>query len=95
MVCGPNALTGTWTDLGAEELGGVRFDGRSIIYAFKEPAAPHAYTRATYTNISRAHFTWRGEKSDDGKAWTEFMIVEAYRSQDSQARPEVLPLASW
>src|SRR6516162_6689243 len=75
-----NALTGTWTDLGAEELGGVRFDGRSIIYAFKEPAAPHAYTRATYTNISRAHFTWRGEKSDDGKAWTEFMIVEAYRS---------------
>jgi hypothetical protein len=40
-----------------------------------------AYTRATYTNISDAHFTWRGEKSDDGKAWSEFVVVEAYRSK--------------
>jgi hypothetical protein len=76
-----NALAGTWTDLGSEEFGGVRFDGQSIIYAFKEPMAGHAYTRATYTNISKAHFTWRGEKSEDGKSWTEFMIVECYRSQ--------------
>jgi hypothetical protein len=74
-----NALAGTWLDLGPEELGGVRFDGQSIIYAFQEPVAAHAYTRATYTNISKTHFTWRGEKSDDGKAWSEFMIVEAYR----------------
>ena len=43
--------------------------------------ADHAYTRATYTNISDAHFTWRGEKSDDGKAWSEFMAVECYRSK--------------
>jgi hypothetical protein len=35
-----NALEGTWTDLGSQELGGVRFDGQSIIYAFKEPMAP-------------------------------------------------------
>lgn len=76
-----NALSGTWTDLGPEELGGVSFDGQSIIYSFKEPMAPHAYTRATYTNISKSHFTWRGEKSDDGQAWSEFMVVEAYRSK--------------
>jgi len=75
-----NAMTGTWADLGPEELGGVRFDGKSIIYVFKEPVAEHAYTRATYTNISGTHFTWRGEKSDDGRAWSEFMVVEAYRS---------------
>jgi hypothetical protein len=85
-----NALAGTWVDLGPEELGGVRFDGGSIVYAFKESMAGHAYTRATYTNISDTHFTWRGEKSDDGKApstssgqaWDEFMAVEAFRSEE-------------
>lgn len=75
-----NALAGTWTDLVTEELGGVKFDAQSIIYAFREPMAAHSYTRATYTNISPTHFTWRGEKSEDGKAWNEFMVVEAYRS---------------
>jgi hypothetical protein len=55
-----NALAGTWVDLGPEELGGVNFDGRSIIYAFREPVAGHAYTRATYANISDQHFTWEG-----------------------------------
>ena len=77
-----NALAGTWVDLGPEELGGVRFDSQSIIYAFKEPVAAHAYTRATYTNISETHFTWRGEKSADGNAWSEFMVVEAYRTSE-------------
>jgi hypothetical protein len=77
-----NALAGTWVDLGPEELGGVRFDGRSIVYAFREPVAAHAYTRATYTNISEKHFTWRGEKSDDAKTWSEFMVVEVYRIQE-------------
>jgi hypothetical protein len=77
-----NALGGTWVDLGPPELGGVSFDGQSIIYAFKEPMAPHAYTRATYTNISEGHFTWRGEKSDDGKTWSEFMAIEAYRRRE-------------
>jgi hypothetical protein len=48
--------------------------------------ATHAYTRATYRNISEAHFTWRGEMSDNGKAWSEFMIVEAYRCQDEDDR---------
>ncbi|HEY3205047.1 MAG TPA: hypothetical protein VGL03_15465 [Thermoanaerobaculia bacterium] len=78
-----NALAGTWVDLGLDELGGVTLDGRSIIYAFREPVAAHTYTRATYTNISNNHFTWRGEKSDDGKAWSEFMVVEAYRRGQS------------
>jgi hypothetical protein len=76
-----NALTGTWTDLASPELGGVTFDRGSIVYAFHEPVAAHAYTRATYTNISSTHFTWQGERSDDGMAWSDFMVVEAYRSQ--------------
>jgi hypothetical protein len=77
-----DALAGTWVDLGLEELGGVACDGQSITYAFKEPVAAHAYTRATYTDISERHFTWRGEKSDDGKTWSEFMVVEVYRSEE-------------
>jgi hypothetical protein len=78
-----NALAGTWVDLGPEELGGVTCDSEAISYTFKEPMAAHAFTRATYTNISQTHFTWRGEKSDDGKTWSEFMVVEAYRSKES------------
>jgi len=77
-----NALAGTWMDLGSQDLGGVRFDGESVIYAFKEPMAAHAYTRATYTNISQTHFTWRGEKSDDGKIWSEFMVIECNRNKE-------------
>jgi hypothetical protein len=75
-----NALAGTWVDLGPEELGGVRVDDRSITYAFEEPMAGHAYTRATYTNISPTHFTWRGERSEDGTSWSEFMVLEAHRA---------------
>lgn len=40
-----NGLDGTWVDLGPEELGGVRFDGRSIVYSLREPMAAHTYTR--------------------------------------------------
>lgn len=75
-----NALAGTWIDLGPEELGGVTINGPSIIYVFKEQGLANAYTRATYTNISQDRFRWRGENSDDGKAWNEFMIIEAYRT---------------
>lgn len=78
-----NGFAGTWVGLGPEELGGVRFDDQSIIYVFKEPVAAHAYTRAIYTNISEKHFTWGGEKSDDGNMWSEFMVVEAYRTRSS------------
>lgn len=76
-----NALAGNWTDLASEELGGVRIHGDSLVYAFKEPVAGHAYTRATYTNHSETHFTWRGEKSDNGRNWSEFMIVQAHRDE--------------
>ena len=75
-----NGLAGTWIDLGPEELGGVTIDGPSIFYVFKEHMLEHAYTRATYTNISNSHFRWRGEKSYDRKAWTEFMVIEAHRT---------------
>jgi hypothetical protein len=77
-----NAMTGTWVDLGSEEFGGVVSKGQSIIYSFKEPVAAHAYTRATYTKISETRFTWQGEKSDDGNTWSEFMMVEASRSEE-------------
>jgi hypothetical protein len=75
-----NALGGTWTDLGLEELGGVKFNGQSVTYVSREPMAGHALTRATYTNISAGHFTWRGESSEDGKTWQPFMVVECDRA---------------
>ena len=80
-----NALTGTWMNLAPSELGGVRSDGQSMIYAFKEMApvdSTQAYTRATYTKVSETHFTWRGDKSPDGNAWSEFMVVECHRSRE-------------
>lgn len=80
-----NALTGTWMTLAPSELGGVRCDGQSIVYAFKEMApvdSAQAYTRATYTKVSETHFTWRGEKSADGNAWSEFMVVECHLSSE-------------
>lgn len=74
-----DGLSGRWTDLGSEELGGVQFEGTSASYRFKEPMMPHTFTRATYTNVSDRHFTWKGEGSEDGTQWTEFMVVECER----------------
>lgn len=74
-----NALAGTWMDLVSEEMGGIQFDAESITYAFKETVGGHNYTRATYTNHSASHFTWRGEASNDGKSWNDYMIIEAHR----------------
>jgi hypothetical protein len=79
-----NGLAGTWMDLTPPELGGVTYHGQSIIYAFKELTpidSTHAYTRATYTNDAQNHFTWRGEKSSDRNAWSEFMVVECHRGK--------------
>jgi hypothetical protein len=76
-----NALTGTWTDLGPEELGGVVADGNTISYLMKEPVARHAFTRATYTNMSPEHFTWEGDRSDDGTTWEQFLAIELYRAE--------------
>jgi hypothetical protein len=75
-----NARAGTWTDLGTEALGGVTISEQSISYLMKEPVAPHIFTRATYTNISADHFTWRGERSNDRATWEEFLVVEAHRT---------------
>lgn len=77
-----NALTGTWTDLAPSEVGGARFDGKSVVYAFKEPVAGHKYTRATYTSVDKTHFTWRGDKSDDAINWSEFMLCQCSRAHD-------------
>jgi hypothetical protein len=77
-----NALNGAWVDLGTEELGGVRIDEKGITYKMKEPATGHAFTRATYTNISEDHFTWQGERSNDDKAFEEFMVIEAERARN-------------
>ena len=78
---GLNALSGTWTDLGPEELGGVTTDGNAVSYLMKEPVAHHAFTRATYTSISTDHFTWRGDRSGDGKTWEEFLLIDLHRFQ--------------
>jgi hypothetical protein len=75
-----NALSGSWTDLGPESLGGVAANGNTISYLMEEPVAQHKFTCATYANISADHFTWRGERSDDRKTWDQFLIVELYRS---------------
>jgi hypothetical protein len=81
-----NALAGTWTDLTSEEFGGAKFEGQSVSYTFREPMEASggwktAYTRATYTSVSPIFFTWRGDKSDDSAAWTEFMVVECRRKE--------------
>jgi hypothetical protein len=76
-----NALAGTWLELGADELGGVQVDNQTVSYVFRETVAGHAYTRASYTSESPAHFTWRGEKSEDRLNWTEFMVAEADRME--------------
>lgn len=77
-----NALGGSWVELGPAELGGVTADEKAITYSMKEPMAAHRLTRATYTNFSANHFTWRGEKSNDGKTWEEFLVIEMERSKD-------------
>ncbi len=48
----------------------------------KEPVAQHAFTRATYTMVAENQFTWRGERSDDGKEWEEFLVIELDRRRD-------------
>ena len=82
-----NAVEGTWTDLTPAEFGGAKFQGKSVSYIFREPIGATSgwtepYTRATYTSVSPALFTWRGDKSDDNATWKEFMIVECRRLEN-------------
>ena len=87
-----NALAGTWVDLGPEELGGVRFDGQSIIYAFREPVAAHAYYARQLTRTFPKS-TSRGEVSDltTGKpganSWWLRSIVARSSNSSSQFSP--------
>ena len=79
-----NALQGTWMDLTSEEFGGAQIEGQSISYVFREATGASGrwtqpYTRATYTSVSPTIFTWSGDKSDDLKNWTQFMLVECHR----------------
>jgi hypothetical protein len=77
-----NALTGAWTDLSPSELGGVNYGDGSISYAFRDLSpmdAHHTFTRVTYMSVSDTRFTWTGEKSNDGKGWTVFMVVNCHR----------------
>ncbi|MGC1384355.1 MAG: DUF1579 family protein [Candidatus Acidiferrales bacterium] len=75
-----NGLTGTWVDLGTEELGGVLIEEKGITYRFQEDAASPVQTRAVYADISENHFTWRGEHSSDGKSWQQYMVIECDRA---------------
>ena len=75
-----NALTGAWTDLVSAATSAATINSESISYSFKEPMADQTYTRVTFTNISAEHFTWVGEKSDDGEHWAEFMIIDCDRA---------------
>jgi len=77
-----SGLSGTWVDLGPEPLGGVRATDGAITYCMHEPVARHALTRATYCDIAADRFTWRGERSDDGSVWEEFMVIAAHRLTD-------------
>lgn len=71
---------GIWTDLGPEELGGVRIGEGSISYVFRGLVAGHALTRSTFSDISEVHFKWQADMSDDGEVWEEFMSAEAWRT---------------
>jgi hypothetical protein len=75
-----DARGSVWVELGPEKLGGVRVDSKTITFHFIDTIAPDNLSRATISNISESHFTWSGERSlDQGKTWSEFIIVEAHR----------------
>lgn len=74
--------TGFWLELGPERLGGVRVAPTTISFNFIDTLAPDALTRVTFSDISQSHFKWSSERSlDQGKAWAEFMVIEADRSE--------------
>ena len=73
------SAAGVWTDLGPEELGGVRMEAGSNSHVVREQVARHALTRSTFRDFSETHFQWHAEMSDDGKVWEESMAAEAWR----------------
>jgi len=89
-----NALDGTWTDLTSEQFGGARFAASPSPMPLSQSVAPQwPFTRATYTNISKSHFTWRGEKSDgrenlDRIQWSWSAIAPGSKSRADAPAPE-------
>jgi hypothetical protein len=79
-----NALAGTCGDLVPEELARVRFNGQSMIHASNSRWPPTLICAPLKRTFPKKRFTRRGEKSDDGNTWREFMVVEAYRSKQKQ-----------
>jgi hypothetical protein len=77
-----NARDSFWLELGPEELGGVRVTPKTITFNLVDTFASNALSRVTFSNISASHFTWREDKSlDQGKTWTEFVVIEAHRTK--------------
>lgn len=76
------ALSGTWLDLGTQELGGVQITDSTIVYKAKfKPGELH---RIKFTDITENHFTWSVDISTDGgQKWNEsVMIIQANRNSD-------------
>ena len=72
----------SWVELGPEKLGGVRVTPKTITFNLIDTFAPDALSRVTFSNISEGHFTWSEDKSlDQGKTWTEFVVIEAHRTK--------------
>ena len=78
-----DATRSFWVELGPEKLGGVGVTPKAITFNLIDIFAPDALCRVTFSNISASHFTWSEEKSlDQGKTWTQFVVVEAYRANE-------------
>jgi hypothetical protein len=75
------SAAGFWSELGSEELGGVRVTPETITFNYIDSFAPDVLSRVTFSNISENHFTWTGERfSNQGKTWAEFIVIEAHRT---------------
>lgn len=74
------ALSGTWLDLGTQELGGVQITDETIVY--KAEFKPGELHRIKFSEIAEDHFTWSVDISkDEGRNWNkEVMIIQAKRS---------------
>jgi hypothetical protein len=77
-----NARDSVWLELGPERLGGVRVTPKIITFNLIDTFAPEALSRVTFSNMSASHFTWSEDKSlDQGKTWSEFVVIEAHRTE--------------
>ncbi|MCW9708961.1 hypothetical protein [Fodinibius salsisoli] len=77
------ALSGTWLDLGAQELGGVQLTDTTITY--KAEYKPGELHRITFSDITENHFRWSVDISTDGgQQWNKsVMVIQANRVPES------------